>query len=148
MKIFIPRNISGGRLKMSVSIGPLSLSIIQLMILAIGLWLTLALWNTLFKNGTSKGTAFIIALPVFLLCVFIAFFKYSELTLIPFCAKLVRTYFLDATKKFQVNRNKPDPKSVLLAKSRKTEHDVVITQKDLVMDEATLRRLRSIDEQE
>ena len=117
------------------------------MILAIGLGITLGVRNTLTKSGVGKGTAFVVALPLFLICVFIAFFKYSELTLIPFIAKMIRTHFLDVTKKFQINWDKPDPKAIALAKSRKSDHDVVIEQKDLLMDIETLNKLKVITEQ-
>lgn len=146
MKIFIPRNISGGRLNMSVTIGPATISIVQLMILAIGLGMTLGVWNTLYKNGTPRGTAFVVALPIFLLCVFIAFFKQSELTLIPFIAKMIRTYFLDVTQKWQVNRDRPDPKSVLLARSRKEDQTQVIEQKGLVLDAHAMQTMNRIAE--
>ncbi len=144
MKIFIPRNISWGWLNMSVTIGPATISVVQLMILAIGLWATLWVWNTLYKGGTSRGVAFAIALPIFLLCVFIAFFKQSELTLIPFIAKMIRTYFLDTTQKWQVNRDRPDPKAIALAKSRKEDQQQIIEQKDLVMDQHSLETLNRI----
>lgn len=144
MKIFIPRNISWGWLNMSVTIGPATISVVQLMILAIGLWATLGVWNTLYKGGTSRGVAFAIALPIFLVCVFIAFFKQSELTLIPFIAKMIRTYFLDTTQKWQVNRDRPDPKAIALAKSRKEDQQQIIEQKDLVMDQRSLETLNRI----
>ena len=147
MKIFIPRNISGWWLNMSINMWPFTVSIVQLMILAIGLWLTLGVWNMLFKSWVSKATAFIVAIPIFLICVFVAFFRYSELTLIPFGAKMVRTHFLDTTKKYQINRDKPDPKAIALAKSRKTDHETVINQKDLIMDEESLNKLRILTEQ-
>ena len=126
---------------------PASVSIVQLMILAIGLGLTLWVWNLLFKSWVSKITAFAVALPILLICVFIAFFKYSELTLIPFTAKMIRTHFLDVTKKYQLNRDKPDPKVLALAKSKKTDHEIVISQKDLVMDEESLNKLRVFSKQ-
>lgn len=129
---------------MSVTVGPATISVVQLMILAIGLWATLGVWNTLYKWGTSRGVAFAIALPIFLLCVFIAFFKQSELTLIPFIAKMIRTYFLDATQKWQVNRDRPDPKAIALAKSRKEDQQQIIEQKDLVMDQHSLETLNRI----
>lgn len=147
MKVFIPRNISGWWFNMNITIGPVTMSIIQLMILAIGLWLTLAVRNTLVKWWSSKWAAAVIALPLFLICIFIAFFKYSELTLIPFIAKIIRTYFLDTTKKYQINRNKPDPKSIALSKSRHTKHDIIIEQKDLLLDEKQLNKLKIITEQ-
>jgi hypothetical protein len=87
-KIFIPRNISGGWFNMSVQMGPFSISIVQLMTLAIGMGLGIGIWNVLFKNGVDKYASFMAALPILLLFVFIAFFKYSELTLFPFIAKI------------------------------------------------------------
>lgn len=83
----------------------------------------------------------IVALPIFLIFVFIAFFKYSELTLLPFIAKMIRTYFLDVTKKFQINYQKPDPKAIVIAKARKGDHGVVISQKDLVLDKEKIEKL-------
>ena len=147
MKVFIPRNISWWWLNMSVNIGPFSISIVQLIILSLWTGLTLALRTTLHKSGIWKWTAFMVSLPLFLICVFIAFFKYSELTLVPFIAKLIRTYFLDATRKFQINRNKPDPKAVAIAKSRYTKHDVIIEHKDLLLHEEQLDKLKIITEQ-
>ena len=61
---------------------------------------------------------------------------------------MIRTYFLDVTKKYQVNRDKPDAKAIALAKSRKTDHDVVIEQKDLFIDQEKLNKLRSLSDQE
>jgi len=60
---------------------------------------------------------------------------------------MVRTHFLDTTKKYQINRDKPDPKAIALAKSRKTDHETVINQKDLIMDEESLNKLRILTEQ-
>lgn len=146
MKIFIPRNVSKWLFNMGITVGPITISIVQMAILAVGIGITLGVRNSLVNNGTPKATALVFSLPLFLLCVFIAFFKYSELTLIPFIAKMIRTYFLDVTKKFQVNRAKPDPKAILIATSRKTDHDIVIQQKDFQIDQKKLATLRSIAE--
>lgn len=126
---------------------PVSVTIVQLMILAIWLWISLWVWNMLFKSWSSKAIAFIVALPILLICVFIAFFRYSELTLIPFSAKMIRTHFFDVTIKYQVNRDKPDPKAIALAKSRKSDHDTVITPKNLIIDEESLNKLRVFSKQ-
>lgn len=85
-----------------------------------------------------------IVFPIFLLFIVIAFFKYAELTLLPFIAKMIKTYFLDVTKKFQINRKKPDPVGIALAKSRKTDHDVVIEHKELVIDQTKVDKLTRI----
>jgi len=76
--------------------------------------------------------------------VFIAFFKYSELTLFPFIAKMIRTYFLDVTQKFQINWLRPDPHAINLARFRTTDHEVIIEQKELEIDETKLRKLESL----
>ena len=127
---------------MSVQIGPFSISILQLVTLAIGLGLGLGIRNVLYKNGVSKFEAFIVAIPILLLFAFIAFFKYSELTLLPFIAKMIRTYFFDATKKFQINRLRPDPHAINLARFRTTDHDVVIEHKELLIDQEEMKKLR------
>ncbi len=88
--------------------------------------------------------AIVIAIPIFLFFVFIAFFKYSELTLFPFIAKMIRTYFLDVTKKFQINRLRPDVHAINLARFRTTDHEVIIQQKELEVDEDNLRKLESL----
>lgn len=106
--------------------------------------ISLGIWNTLYKNGLWRYSAFVFALPVFLIFVFIAFFKYSELTLFPFLAKMIRTYFLDVTKKFQINRLRPDVHAINLARFRTTDHDVIIEQKELQLDEQELRKLESL----
>ena len=78
---------------------------------------------------------------MFIVLAIIAFFKYSELRLHEFIAKQIKTHFLDVTEKFQINYDRPDDVSIALAKARRTDHDVVITQKDLVLDKAKLERL-------
>ena len=98
----------------------------------------------MYKNGVGKFAAFVVAIPIFLLFVFIAFFKYSELTLLPFIAKMIRTYFLDVTKKFQINRDKPDSHAINLARFRNSEHDVIIEQKTLKMDPEQLAKLQRL----
>ncbi len=141
MKVFFPRNIPGWWLNMSVQIGPAQVSIVQLMLMAVGMWLSLALANAFIRNGASNAVWFIIALPIFVLFIFVAFFKYSELRLHEFIAKMIRTHFLDATKKYQLNRTKIDPITIALAKARKAEHDVLIEKKNLTLDQEKLDRM-------
>lgn len=145
MKVFFPRNISGSWLSMSVSVWPAQVSVIQLILLAFGMGLALVVWNQLVKNDAVwKGTALMLALPIFLLFVFIAFFKYSELNLYEFIAKMIRTYFLDVTQKFQVNYDKLDPMMILLAKNKNSDHDTVIEIKDTHIDKEKLEKLKGI----
>ena len=71
----------------------------------------------------------VVAIPVFLLFVVIAFFQISELSLIPFIAKLVRTYFFDTTRKYQVNFDKADETDLLLKKNHIDDQKEIITYK-------------------
>ena len=130
---------------MNVQVGPIQISIVQLMLLAIGVWMSLALANAFIRNGASKAIAIIITLPIFLLFVIVAFFKYSELRLHEFIAKMIRTHILDTTKKYQLNRTKPDPVTIALAKARKTDHDTVIENKNLVLDQEKLERMNILN---
>lgn len=141
MKIFFPKNISGGRLNLSVQIWPATISIVQMLLLAVGLGFGMWLRNLFVRNGASKLIAFMLAIPIFLIFVLIAFFKYSELRLHEFIAKMIRTYFLDVTRKFQVKYARPDPIRVAIAKAKASDRGVIITQKDLVLDENELDRL-------
>lgn len=142
MKVFFPRNISGSWLNMSVQIWPATVSVVQLILLAFGMGISLVIRNQLVKNNSSKTIAVMITLPVFLLFVFIAFFKYSELRLHEFIAKMIKTHFLDATLKYQINYEKMDPELVLYAKNRSNDHENVAEVKDLTIDKEKLKKLR------
>lgn len=133
---------------MSVQIGPASVTVIQLLLLAIGIGLGLWTWQTLHKNGVWTYVALFIAIPIIILFIVIAFFKFSELTLVPFLAKMIKTYFLDVTKKYQINWTKPDPKAIALAQFRKTEHDRVIENKIFDLDESKVERFNNIVSEE
>ncbi len=130
---------------MNVQVWPIQISIVQLMLLAIWVGLSLALANAFMRNGASKAVWFLIALPVFLFFVIVAFFKYSELRLHEFIAKMIRTHILDTTKKYQLNRTKPDPVTIALAKARRTDHDVLIENKNLILDQDELDRMNILN---
>jgi hypothetical protein len=97
---------------MTFNIGPLTISILQLFILAVGIAISLAIFNGFAKSSKVVGALF--AIFVFIIFIVIAFFKISELTLIPFIAKLVRNNFFDTRKKFQVNYHRENPVEVLI----------------------------------
>lgn len=112
MKAFVPRHIDGNMFNMKLQLWPFNITMIQLFILAAWLWISLVIWNSLTKAWTDKMIAFILVLPIFLIFLVIAFFKISELSLLPFLAKLLRTYFFDEPKKYQLNYKKVDPLEV------------------------------------
>lgn len=147
MKIFIPRNVEAGRFNVSVSLWPLQISLVQMILLASWLWLSVVIWNTLTTNGlVERGVALMISLPILFIFVLIAFFKVSELSLLPFIAKSIRTYVIDTTRKFQLNYNRPDPVAVSLAQFRKTDHEYEIETKEYSMNTEKLRKLTRITE--
>ena len=78
--------------------------------------------------------------------ILVAFFKISELTLMPFIAKTVRTYIIDTTRKFQLNYSRPDPVAVALSQFRRTDHEYEIETKEYNLDTTRLRKLTRITE--
>jgi hypothetical protein len=112
---------------MTFTIGPLSISILQLFILAIGVAIALAIFNGFSKSSKIIGA--ILAFFVLLIFIIVAFLNISELTLVPFIAKLVRNNFFDTKKKFQVNYHRESPVEVLIKESRSTEEKQVIERK-------------------
>ena len=81
-----------------------------------------------------------------LVFLFVAFFKISELSLLPYLAKVRRTRFLDTTKKFQTNDTKIDPMQVMIQESRALYEDTEQKeQKKLAPQDLPSTRLSSDD---
>jgi hypothetical protein len=77
----------------------------------------------------------------------VAFWNISELTLIPFIAKMYRNRFLDTTKKLQTNDAKIDPLQVKIKSSRATYEDMAKKeQKTLSIDDFKNKKPLSSDE--
>ena len=110
-------------------------------ILVLGVAGSLAIANYFMKQGQSKFVAIAFALPLAFISFAIAFFEISEMWLLEFLAKILRTHFFDATTKFQVNVEKPD-KIDLLLKEIHTEEQI---QK---IEFKTAKSLLSNDEEE
>ena len=64
-----------------------------------------------------------------LIFVAIAFFKISELSLVPFAANMIRNNFFDTKKKFQENYTRENPVDILIKENKATEEKQVIEQK-------------------
>ena len=94
------------------------MSLIQLIVLAVGMAVSLVIWNAMVRNGASKTTSAVFAVPVFIIFVVIAFFNISEMGLLAFIAKVVRTNFLDMPKKFQDDYQRIDPVEIAIKKSQ------------------------------
>lgn len=112
---------------MQFQVWPLSVSIIQLFVLAGGIAVALGVFNAVGQE--SRAVWLLFAVPVFLLFVVIAFFQVSELPLIPFIAKLARTYIFDSTRKFQVNYPRPDQVQIAIKETADKEKKQVIDYK-------------------
>jgi len=136
MKIIVPKHVEAWLFDMWIDIGPFRLKMWQVFLVAIWLAITMAIMNGLMKRWLGKLPSFIIASPWLILMLFIAFFRKSELSILPFWAKLMRTYVLQSQKTFQRNIIKPPEREVKLqfAKMNKWE-EKNITQKTLNKDE-------------
>lgn len=128
MKVIYPKHIKKGIFgTMSFQVWPFTISIIQLFILALGIALALGVFNAVGKE--SKAVWLVFALPVFVIFIIIAFFEVSELPLVPFLAKVAKTYIFDATKKYQVNYDKIDEITVSINESHSKEKKQIIEYK-------------------
>lgn len=143
MKVFVPRNIPKGWFKMNFQMGPISVSLVQLILLAVGMALSLVIWNGMVRSGASKATAAVFAIPVFIIFIVIAFFRISELGLVAFIAKLIRTNFLDTPRKFQENYERIDPADIALKKAKANDdQEKVRTNKYDAVDKDKLDKLK------
>ena len=139
MKVVYPKNIKRGLLAgMTFTIGPLSISIVQLFILALWVALALAVFNGIWKSW-SKALWLIFAVIILMIFIIIAFFKISELSLVPYIAKLIRNGFFDAKKKFQVNYEKKNPLDIIIQESKTKEEKQIIEQKENTFDKQSLK---------
>lgn len=90
----------------------------------------MAIFNGFSKSG-GKAIGALLAIITLLIFVFIAFFKMSELPLIPLIAKLVRNLFFDTNKKFQTNYNRIDPLKISRRKAKGDDQkQTIFEQKD------------------
>lgn len=131
MKVVFPKNIKKWMLAgMTFSIWPLNLSIVQLFVVGIWVAAAMAIFNG-FSKSWGKAIGALLAIITLLIFVFIAFFKMSELALIPFVSKLVRNLFFDTTKKFQTNYNRIDPLKISRRKAKGDDQkQTIFEQKD------------------
>ncbi|HCB51949.1 TPA: hypothetical protein DEP21_05305 [Patescibacteria group bacterium] len=128
---------------MTFSIGPLNLSIVQLFVVGIGVAAAMAIFNTFSKSG-GKAIGILFAIITLLIFVFIAFFKMSELSLIPFIAKIIRNNFLDSPRKFQVNYEKQDPLKIAIRRNKSTDKEqTVFKQKDKHFDKEIVNHMNT-----
>lgn len=115
MKAVFPKNIKKGLLSgLNFSIGPLTISLVQLFILAIGIAISLVVFSKFSQTSKLAWTFF--AILIFLFFVLIAFFKISELNIVAFLAKVIQNHFFDSTQKYQTTFNKISKTDLMIEK--------------------------------
>ncbi len=138
MKVVYPKNIKKGLLAwMTFSIGPLTINVVQMFVLAVGVALALAAFNG-FSKSWSKAVGILFAIIIIIIFIIIAFFKVSELWLIAYIAKMVRNSFFDVKKKYQVNYDKKNPMDIIVEEAKTQEEKQIIEQKENKFDKQIL----------
>ena len=87
-------------------------------------------------------TATLLAVPVLIIFFVIAFFNISEMGLLEFITKLIRTYFLDTALKYQVNYDKIDQMQVLLGKVKADDHELKLVKKTSIIDKDKIKHIQ------
>ncbi len=136
MKVIVPKHVEAWLFDMWVDLWPFRIKMWQLFLVAV--WVAINFWvaQSLIKNWMAKIPAFIIWSPWLLIMLFIAFFRKTELTIIPFSLKIIRTYVLNNPKTFQKNTIRPAEREIKLyfAKMNKWE-EKQLQKKDLHTEE-------------
>ena len=131
MKAVFPKNIQKGLLAgLTLTVGPISVSIVQIFILALGVAAAFFAFNQFQKVNRVIG--WVSAVFVFLIFVIIAFFKISEMNLLEFIVKFIKSHFIDTAEKYQTNYNKPNPLEIRFAKNKAQEWKVKIVYKTAI----------------
>jgi len=137
MKVIFPRNIEKWRIAgVSFQIWPVRITLFQLVWLAIGAAIMLGITNAMIKNGYDRIIAIITWLPFLLIAIIIAFFEISEMNLLQFICKMMRTYVFDVPRKRQVNVRQDAPSTFALLKRKQQEKKEEVIHKRFDTQEA------------
>jgi len=129
MKVTFPKNIKKWILSwMSLNVWPISITIVQLFLIALWVWLALATFSAVSKTST-KAAGLLFAIPVLIIFIVIAFFKVSEMWILEYISKLVRNKFFDVQKKYQENFEKQNATEITIKEAEQTEQTQIIEQK-------------------
>ena len=114
MKVTFPKNIKKGFLSwFSIPIWPFTISVLQLLLVAMWVGLAMVAFNSA-QKAWNKAVWIFFAIVIIIFVGFVTFFKVSEMNIIQLLAKKIRENFFDVTKKFQSNNEKLDPVKVSL----------------------------------
>ncbi len=141
MKVVFPKSIKKWILAgMTLSLWPISLSVIQLFLVALGIGLALVVFNSVSKTW-SKAAWVVFAIPILIIFILIAFFKISEMNMLQYVAKIFRNKFFDTTKKYQEDYQRYDKTEILIKEFKNEEKTQKIEQKENKMDEDLIKKI-------
>ena len=116
MKVTFPKNIKKGFFSgFTLNIWPLTISVLQLLLVAMWVGLAVVAFNA-GQKAWSRAVWAAFAVIILILDLFVTFFKVSEMNIIQLLAKKIRENFFDVTKKYQSNAEKMDPIEISLKK--------------------------------
>jgi glucan phosphoethanolaminetransferase (alkaline phosphatase superfamily) len=142
MKVTFPKNIQKWLLAgMTLNMGPISLSIIQLFLVAVWFGLALAVFQWVSKSGSSAA-GIVFAIPILIIFLLIAFFKVSEMGLLQYVAKMFRNKFFDTSKKYQSNFERYNKTEILIKEFKQEDQKKKIQQKESKMDDSILDNIK------
>ena len=114
MKVTFPKNIKKWFLSgFTLNIGPFNISVLQLLMVAMGVGLAMVAFNA-WQKAWSKAAWIFFAILILILVGFVTFFKVSEMNIVQLVAKKIKENFFDVTKKYQSNSEKLDPVKISL----------------------------------
>jgi len=105
---------------MAINIWPLSITIVQLLLIALWTWLALAVFSGL-KDRSGNAWALLFAIPVFILFLVLAFFKISEMWMLEYLAKIFRNKFFDVQKKYQIDFEKNNETEIAIKEAQQND---------------------------
>ncbi len=141
MKVTFPKNIKKWILAgMMLNMWPISISIIQLFLLAVGVGISLAVFNSVAKSSSTAAWV-VFAVPIMIIFIVITFFKVSEMWLLEYIAKLFRNYFFDTNRKFQSNFQKTNNTEVLIKESKLDEKVRKLEPKSNILEDGLLEKI-------
>ena len=114
MKVTFPKNIKKWFLSgFTLNIWPFNISVLQLLLVAMGVWLAMVAFNTA-QQAWSKTAWIFFAVLILIFVGFVTFFKVSEMNIVQLLVKKIKENFFDVTKKFQSNNEKMNPVEIAL----------------------------------
>jgi len=136
MKVVVPKHVEAWLFDMGMDIGPIRLKMRQMFFVAIGVGLTFAVMKPLMQWGLGKLPAFIIASPILIFFLILAFFRRTELNFIPFVIKMITTYIINSPRRFQKNTSGIDKSDIILKYAQsKASEELDIKYKNLDIEE-------------